>query len=182
MSSQERFLKINNIEEEQKINDKVYGRNVPSFFIKPNLDFRPISTKYSFFQMVHEHEKPKEEIKSLTDYSPSRIFYPGDSKPPFSYFAKNIDQETNLRNQFMALQKCDQAVYVPDSKSDLYNSFSNVSSTNFEYKEPSFYNLNDQEKYVSHKEKHNFDNNFLFNNNTRLNNYKINNDKRNNKN
>ena len=39
---------------------------------------------------------------------------------PFSGFVENVDVESVLRNQIFALQKNDQAVYVPSSKSDLY--------------------------------------------------------------
>lgn len=181
MNSQQRFLKVNNIEQEKQLNDKLYGRNVPSFFLQPNLDFRPVSTKYSHFQIMDEYAKSNEKVNILSEYNPERVFYPGDSKPPFSYFARNIDKETDLRNQFMALQNADQAVYVPNSTSDLYNSLSNVSSTNTEYKDPAFYKLNDNEKYSNHKKTNNFNNNKMFYNTTRLNNYNINNDNRNKK-
>ena len=40
---------------------------------------------------------------------------------PWSGFATKINVESELRNQIYALQSCSQAVYVPDSKSDLYN-------------------------------------------------------------
>tara|TARA_B100000963_G_scaffold4346_2_gene3343 strand:- start:1749 stop:2288 length:540 start_codon:yes stop_codon:yes gene_type:complete len=173
-----RFLKHNNIKEEKLQNDKLYGRNVPSFFIQPNIDFRPISTKYSYFQIEDEYAKSNEKIKILNDYDPKNVFFPGDSKPPFSYFARNVDTETDLRNQFMALQKADQAVYVPSSTSDLYNSISNVSSRN-EDKEPNFYKLTDNEKYQNHSKISQFRENSLFHNNTRLSNYNIKKDKRN---
>jgi hypothetical protein len=32
-----------------------------------------------------------------------------------------VNTESELRNQIYALQKCSQSVYVPSSKSDLYN-------------------------------------------------------------
>jgi hypothetical protein len=31
-----------------------------------------------------------------------------------------VEQESSLRNQYFAFQKCSQAVYVPNSDSDLY--------------------------------------------------------------
>ena len=42
-----RYIKHENIENEKNMNERLYGRNVPSFFLQPNIDFRPISTKYS---------------------------------------------------------------------------------------------------------------------------------------
>ena len=38
-----------------------------------------------------------------------------------SGFFNNVNTESLLRNQFFALQKSDQSVYVPSSNSDLYN-------------------------------------------------------------
>ena len=37
-----------------------------------------------------------------------------------SRFATNVDVESSLHNQFFALQKCEQAEYVPSSMSDMY--------------------------------------------------------------
>lgn len=178
MNNFNRVVKQNNIEEEKRLNDKIYGRNVPSFFMQPNFDFRPISTKYSYFQFKDEYEKPKEKINILNDYNPQKVFYPGDCKPPFSYFARNVDTETGLRNQFMALQKADQAVYVPQSTSDLYQSHKHIESTTKNDQKASFYNLLDSEKYVNHHKISQFKNNQLFHNHSRLNIYNINHDKR----
>ena len=178
MNNKNRVVKQNNIEEEKRINDKIYGRNVPSFFMQPNLDFRPVSTKYSYFQFKDEYAKSNEKINIVNDYNPHKVFYPGDSKPPFSYYSRNVDTETGLRNQFMALQKADQAVYVPNSTSDLYYSQSHINSTTSEDQKSTFYNLTDSEKYSNHHKIAKFKNNQLFNNNSRLDNYNINHDKR----
>lgn len=174
----QRVLKHNNINEEKQINDKIYGRNVPSFFLQPNLDFRPISTKYSYFQFKDEYEKPNEKIQILNNYNPETVFYPGDCKAPFSYFSKNIDTETNLRNQFMALQKADQSVYVPNSTSDLYLSHSSVESTRKDNMKSEFYKLSDLEKYSNHSKISNFKDKQLFNNDSRAINYNISKDSR----
>jgi hypothetical protein len=48
------------------------------------------------------------------------VFNPGNTKSPWSGFVTNINLESELRNQVYALQSCSQAVYVPNSKSDLY--------------------------------------------------------------
>ena len=66
--------------------------------------------------------KSQRKVNILNDYNPQKVFYPGDCKPPFFSILRNVDTETGLRNQFMALQKADQAVYVPQSTSDLYQS------------------------------------------------------------
>jgi len=40
---------------------------------------------------------------------------------PWHGYANNVNVESTLRNQFFGLQDCQQAYYVPSSKSDLYN-------------------------------------------------------------
>ena len=87
-----------NIKEEKELNDKIYGRNIPSMYLQPNLDLRPIPTKYRHFQLNEERELPSENLVIYPDYDPKINFNPGNRMPPFSYFAKNVDVETNLRN------------------------------------------------------------------------------------
>jgi hypothetical protein len=53
-------------------------------------------------------------------YNVHQVFNPGNTESPWSGFASNINKESELRNQVYALQKCSQAVYVPNSNSDLY--------------------------------------------------------------
>ena len=60
---------------------------------------------------IHIYKKP---------YNVGLVFNPGDRMAPFAGFVENVDVESVLRNQIFALQKNDQAVYVPSSKSDLY--------------------------------------------------------------
>ena len=48
-------------------------------------------------------------------------FYPGDRKAPFSGFSSNINIESQLRNQHVRLSRTDNNVFVPHSKSNLYN-------------------------------------------------------------
>ena len=57
-------------------------------------------------------------------------YYPGTYKGPFTGFVNNIDNESILRNQFFALQNNEQSVYVPSSKSDMYEV--NVVGSNIE--------------------------------------------------
>ena len=57
----------------------------------------------------------------MPTYNVGNVFNPGNTKSPWSGFAKNVNIETELRNQVFSLQKCSQNVYVPSSKSDLYD-------------------------------------------------------------
>ena len=50
----------------------------------------------------------------------STTFNPGNAKSPWCGFANNVDTESLLRSQVFALQCNSQAVYIPDSTSELY--------------------------------------------------------------
>lgn len=100
MQSQHNKVYLYDIQESKERNDKIYGRNIPSMYVQPQFDLRPISTKYSHFQLGDEIKKPNEKIDIYPDYDPKIVFNPGNRPPPFSYFAKNIDVETNLRNSY----------------------------------------------------------------------------------
>ena len=97
------------------MNNKIYERNIPSHALKPNFDFRPQPTKYSEFQIIDQDINP---ANTMHYSKPS--FNPG-SRGPTDDFLEKIDLESYLRNQYMALQRSSQAVYVPNSNSDLYH-------------------------------------------------------------
>ena len=48
-------------------------------------------------------------------------FHPGVGGP-YNGYSNNIDKESALFNKFNVLQKCPQVNYIPDSRSDLFNS------------------------------------------------------------
>ena len=103
------------------INTRIYDRNIPSQTLQPYLDVRPVSTKYSRLPIVDPRKKINISLKQEPNYNIHNTFNPGDRMAPWSGFASNINLESELRNQIYALQSCSQAVYVPDSSSDLYN-------------------------------------------------------------
>jgi len=77
-------------------------------------------TQYSHFPIVDPRTPPTVPLKQMPIYNIQQTFNPGNTQSPFSGYATNVDHESELRNQIYALQKCSQAVYVPSSKSDLY--------------------------------------------------------------
>ena len=54
------------------------------------------------------------------DYKIEKTFNPGTATAPWSGYTTHINDESKLRNQFFALQKSEQGVYIPPSNSDLY--------------------------------------------------------------
>ncbi len=105
------------MEYEDELNHRLERRWLPSTSLKPLYDTRPKSTKYSFFH-TEEPTQDKVPLIGYQEYS-SNVFNPGD-RAPVEYYMKSVDIESKLRSQFMALQKSDQAVYIPDISSELY--------------------------------------------------------------
>jgi hypothetical protein len=102
-------------------NHRIYDRNIPSSPLQPYLSVPPASTKYSIMPIVDPRRKLNVPLQVMPSFNPFTAFNPGNDEGPYSGYATNINIESELKNQIYALQSCDQAVYVPTSKSDLYN-------------------------------------------------------------
>jgi hypothetical protein len=100
------------------VNNKIYERQFPSQPLMPLYEERPVSTKYTFFQLIEERDKPKTGLLEYNPYS-IQVFNPG-SRGQVDFYLNEVDTESRLRNQFMALQKSNQSVYVPELNSSLY--------------------------------------------------------------
>lgn len=116
--------KDNNMETVSEINnqtnDKIYDRNIPSNMLQPYFSLRPTHTKYTKLMTTNQAPSNNVPLISFPQYNAQSTFYPANATAPWSGFSGNIDIESDMRNQFFALQSCPQAVYVPSSSSDLY--------------------------------------------------------------
>jgi hypothetical protein len=106
------------MEYEDELNHRLERRWLPSSSLKPLYDSRPTSTKYTCFQSVDDPTPSNVPLMEYKEYS-SSVFNPGN-RAPVDYYMKSVDIESKLRSQFMALQKADQAVYIPDLSSEIY--------------------------------------------------------------
>lgn len=102
-------------------NMRTFERIIPSQPLQPYLDSRPSSTKYSLLPIVDPRKDANVPLVQRATYNPETIYYPGNDTAPWAGYATNVNNESILRNQVYALQKCDQSVYIPSSKSTLYN-------------------------------------------------------------
>lgn len=105
----------------KQTNHRIYDRNLPSQMLQPYLEVRPVMTKYSYLPIVDPRKQINVPLFQAPTYNVHEVFNPGNTQSPWSGFASNINTESVLRNQVYALQKCSQAVYVPQSTSDLYD-------------------------------------------------------------
>ena len=102
---------------------KIYNRNLPTFTLEPYLSFTSIATKYNKidnYQTKRQSELETNLMENRVSYNQHMTFNPGSSAP-WKGYSEHINDESVLRNQVYALQKCDQSQYVPSSNSDLYN-------------------------------------------------------------
>tara|TARA_B100000902_G_C26862040_1_gene693500 strand:- start:7 stop:555 length:549 start_codon:yes stop_codon:yes gene_type:complete len=108
-------------ERTEQLSQRMFMRNIPSCPLQPQFSIRPVSTKYDCMSVVDRRPKPRVDIVKRPTYNLKNNFNPGNAQAPWSGFASHINDESRLRNQFFALQKCEQANYVPSSNSDMYN-------------------------------------------------------------
>jgi hypothetical protein len=106
-----------------ELNDRILGRFIPSAPLQPNIDFRPVPTKYAHFPVIDRVPLSKVPVAPAVDFSVQKNFLPAtDAKAPVSGYFSQINTESALRNQYFAIQRGDiQGVYVPSSTSDLYS-------------------------------------------------------------
>ena len=109
--------KLDRVEE---LNNRISQRNIPSHKLQAQFDIRPVSSKYAIMPIYDRRAIPTVPIDRIPVYSLAETFNPGNAQAPWSGYAINIDDNSRLRNQFFALQKCDQAVYIPPTNSDMY--------------------------------------------------------------
>ena len=102
------------------INQDIYDRKFPSSDMQMNFSPRPVSTKYARMPILDHRREATVAVNNHSTYNSEETFFPGNSKPHYCGFASSVDKESTLRNQFFALQKSDQAAWMPSSTSDLY--------------------------------------------------------------
>jgi hypothetical protein len=104
-----------------ELNDRISSRNIPSQPLQPFYYQTPVSTKYGYMPILDQRKESSVPLNNFPIFSPHTTFNPGNNMAPWHGFANNVNVESTLRNQFFGLQDCQQAYYVPSSKSDLYN-------------------------------------------------------------
>ena len=110
-----------NLERTEELNDRLLSRNVPSEPLRPTLFPRAQQTKFTVLGKEQpERKETCPPINRYPNYSPSKIFNPGNAEGPWYGYASNINDESSLRNQFFALQADGDGSYIPSSDSDLY--------------------------------------------------------------
>ena len=103
-----------------ELNERLSARNIPSHSLEPAFSVRPVQTKYTILPILDQIPKSDVPLETYPKYNVANTFNPGSAQAPWSGFSSQINTESSLRNQFFALQKADQAYYIPSSTSSLY--------------------------------------------------------------
>ena len=101
------------------INHRMYDRHVPlGSPLVPQVEFRSTPTRCSaVFPMVDLRQPPRVSLTTATGDHPVSV----NAKGPAHGYMNRVNDESDLRNQFYALQRgAPQGVFVPSSTSDLY--------------------------------------------------------------
>ncbi len=123
---------LQHFEKNNFINKEIYNRNRPSSEIAMHFSPRSVSTKYSHLPILDHRKETTVPLNNYENYNSETVFFPGNRKPHFCGFASSVDNESSLRNQFFALQKADQAQWLPSTNSDLYENPINFTNTNID--------------------------------------------------
>lgn len=105
-----------------ELNGRMQSRQFPDQPLAPNFDSRPVLSRNSTRFSIIDRKTLTEAETTIGNFHDVRTnFNPATRIGPPSTFLANVDIESGLRNQTVALQKgAIQGVYVPSSDSDLY--------------------------------------------------------------
>lgn len=104
-----------------ELNERILGRFYPDLPLQPNLNVRPVPTKYSHFPVIDRIPFTNEPILKIPYYSMETNFTPANTRAPVDGYFSNVNVESSLRNQYFGLQRgAPHLEYIPSSQSDLY--------------------------------------------------------------
>tara|TARA_B100000123_G_C25691946_1_gene411224 strand:- start:46 stop:579 length:534 start_codon:yes stop_codon:yes gene_type:complete len=115
-------LLLKNDDHLNEINNRILDRRFPDVELKPNLEVRPVSTKYSLFPVIDLRKEEPLSKEYLEHYVESN-FNPCTSMGPVLTCQKHVDIENELRGQNTPLHKGDLAIkHIPKPQSNMYRS------------------------------------------------------------
>jgi hypothetical protein len=99
-----------------EVNNRLNNRLAASHELEPVFDPRPNCTRGG--QISHtESDIP---LKQYQNYNPETMFVPITKTGPYKGYVTRIHLENELRHQFFALQRSENADFIPSTQSDLY--------------------------------------------------------------
>ncbi len=102
-----------------ELNTRIHSRHFSDRSIQPYFTPRPTPTKYSRFPMIERRAATSVSIRREATHDVANNFNPSTRPYDFRSYLANYEDEASLRQPINRLQ--DDSVYLPSSKSDLYN-------------------------------------------------------------
>lgn len=131
-----------------ELNDRIHSRTKADYHLAPNFTPRSAPTRQTLLPMITHRAPANINIKPALDHYVHLNFNSSTTRGPPSGYINNVDIETSLRNQNTVLQHgAPQGIYIPSSKSDLYNVRVPVSSVS--HVQP-FPNISKVERIYTH--------------------------------
>ena len=109
-----------NMERTDELNTRINDRSCTANTLPAMYDVRPISTKFDLMPITDRQPVSSVPVQKQPVFNTEQSFYPGTQQGPWSGMASNVNLESELRNQTIALQNNPIATYVPSSNRDLY--------------------------------------------------------------
>jgi hypothetical protein len=103
----------------KELSDRIYVRNNSSEPLEAHINCRSVDTRRTM-PINDCRKKSTVPIAKYPKYEQHKQFNPGYGAP-FNGYCNNIDRESVLFNYINPLQKAQQGLYIPSSKSDLFN-------------------------------------------------------------
>jgi len=107
-------------EKTEILNNRLYLRNCTSAPVTMQYGIRGVQTRYVHMPVIDERKESTVHCETTPVYNNKLMFSPASSLP-FNGYQEKVDVETRLRGTIFPTQACAKAYYIPDSKSDLFN-------------------------------------------------------------
>ena len=150
-----------------ELNNRIHSRHFGTNFLEPVFDPRPVNTRGGMMPIISTQKEPTVEYFNYELYDSEKMFTDATKKPPYRGFSSRINDESELRNQFFALQRSEKGTYVPSSKSDLYSvdvPSQNIQGDDLKHQHRGLFK---EEEFSSFNPAAPYDNKSFFNNDTR---------------
>ena len=115
----DKLASLPNIKRDAELNERIFSRNIANKDVQMYFDPRAVQTRFQLFPCEDDRPQFDEPIKIAEHFDTTKNFLPGDGGP-FEGYARNVEDESKLRNIMFPLQKGHQSQYVPSTTSDMY--------------------------------------------------------------
>ena len=104
-----------------ELSERIYSRHQATIPMQMNFDPRAVNTRRVVMPIIDCIKPSFEKVERRPTFNTKLNFAGGASSLPFNGYQSNIDTESKLKNINFALQAAPQSKFIPNSKSDLYN-------------------------------------------------------------